>query len=668
MTSSAPHPGRESSERKTGLTSLLVTGVASWLLYMAFSWVSRDFGYETPGPERPILLVLSLLVVAFACSLLALRAALRADGHHDLVTVIWVFAVAFRATVLLTEPFQEIDLYRYIWDGHATTAGVNPYRYSPSQVRSADRRQRLPRDLRRLAELRDTNPAVATILSRIHYEELTTVYPPVSQAVFAITAAATPRGATVKTHLVAMKLALTAFDLLTLFLLIRMLRHLGMPVGWAVAYGWCPLVVKEFANSGHLDSIAICLTTASLYFALTAFFPAASAGRGATGGTAEEHHSPIRGRPVMVAGLFLGLAIGAKLYPVVLAPLLFVTAWRRAGGRWAVCAASVASGVSACTLLPMFFGDASDCASDSVGWARPTAQRSLTETRWAQPTRRLRYAPPAPVTTHDGLLPPRPDVGLPRKTGGGPPTAASAVTPPATLAGRRRFRHPQTLPSNDGLAAFLSRWKMNDFLFYLVEANVSVSDGNGNEPAPWFVVTPLMWRTAATRGTQHIVERLTEQATGASQRLSDTQAAFLLARCATGMAFLILALWLACKAPKDARPARCLELAFLTLAWFWLLQPTQNPWYWIWALPLVPFARGRAWLAMSGLVLCYYARFWFTHHYADVTLLGTPYRGPAFFDNVIVWIEYAPWFLWLAADAFRRRVSGRNTQLKSRSV
>jgi len=55
MTSSAPHPGRESSERKTGLTSLLVTGVASWLLYMAFSWVSRDFGYETPGPERPIL-------------------------------------------------------------------------------------------------------------------------------------------------------------------------------------------------------------------------------------------------------------------------------------------------------------------------------------------------------------------------------------------------------------------------------------------------------------------------------------------------------------------------------------------------------------------------------------------------------------------------------------
>jgi hypothetical protein len=270
------------SKPKTGLTTLIALGVLSWVIYAAFSWLSRDFGYETPGPQRPILVVLALLAVAFLLHLPALYAAIRADGHRDLVPAIWVFAIAFRATLLFTEPFQEVDIYRYVWDGQAARAGVSPYRYSPTQVRAADARDPLPDDLRRLVALRDSDPTIATVLARIHHSDLTTVYPPVSQAVFAAAAATTPGGVNLRTHLAVMKSWVTAFDLLTLFLLIRILRHLGKPVGWAVAYGWCPLVVKEFANTGHLDSIAVCLTTAAVYFALKAFYPtdAAVAGRG----------------------------------------------------------------------------------------------------------------------------------------------------------------------------------------------------------------------------------------------------------------------------------------------------------------------------------------------------------------------------------------------------
>ena len=69
-------------------------------------------------------------------------------------------------------------------------------------------------------------------------------------------------------------------------------------------------------------------------------------------------------------------------------------------------------------------------------------------------------------------------------------------------------------------------------------------------------------------------------------------------------------------------------------------------------LPLLPFARSRVWLAMSGLVLLYYLRFWLGYHFSDEPVLGTVYRGTAFFDLVVTWFEYAPWFVCLTAAYF----------------
>jgi hypothetical protein len=98
-----------------------------------------------------------------------------------------------------------------------------------------------------------------------------------------------------------------------------------------------------------------------------------------------------------------------------------------------------------------------------------------------------------------------------------------------------------------------------------------------------------------------------------------------------------------------------LSAAFLTVAWFWLLLPTQNPWYWTWALPFLPFARGRAWLAVSGLAFVYYVRFWMTSHFPDGQVLGTPYNGALFFDYVVTWFEFGPWFIALIASTLWRR-------------
>jgi hypothetical protein len=82
------------------------------------------------------------------------------------------------------------------------------------------------------------------------------------------------------------------------------------------------------------------------------------------------------------------------------------------------------------------------------------------------------------------------------------------------------------------------------------------------------------------------------------------------------------------------------ETAFLMLAWLWMLAPTQNPWYWMWTMPFVAFARNPVWMWVSGATLLYYLRFWFSTLDPSVQLLGSPYGGEPFFDRIVVWVEH----------------------------
>ncbi|MEM8735226.1 MAG: hypothetical protein AAGG44_13430, partial [Planctomycetota bacterium] len=105
---------------------------------------------------------------------------------------------------------------------------------------------------------------------------------------------------------------------------------------------------------------------------------------------------------------------------------------------------------------------------------------------------------------------------------------------------------------------------------------------------------------------------------------------------------------------------RFLEYACWTLAWFWLLSPTQNPWYWTWVLPFVPFVRNRLWLGVGGLAMVYYLRFYFRYELDGVDVLSTGYIGSDYFDFVVVAIEFGPWLALLLATALYRRISGRS--------
>ncbi len=579
--------GRENVEQRKAtsrsLRLLAVLAIVSSGIYATISFLSWRFDVGSSSTQRPIVLVLALFAATFLLHLLAIRSARRAPKGRELLLLILVPAVVFRITLWLSVPIQEIDIYRYLWDGAVSKAGVSPYRFSPRQVREARSRPTVNGDLTRLVALRERTPPLDDILDRVHFAHLPTVYPPVSQWVFAAIAYTTPDRAPVFGRLLVAKAWFIAFDLATLAVVIGLLRVAGRPMSLCIVYAWCPLLLKEVANSGHLDSIAVFLATLSVYLAALVLKRLPTAAH-----RSQRNASVI---PVVLSlgvAVVLALAVGAKLYPVVLAPLLFAVCAVRIGWRWIPLPVLLFSVTVLVVLRPMM------------------AERQPVPTRNDAPTPALANTMPTdgPVTDSDF--------------------------------------HP--VDPRLGIATFLSRWEMNDFLFLILVENMKPDSLSANEQTPWFCVVPLSVRNNLTG--------IVSTCFGVSAR----NAPFLAARVLTLAVFLVLATWFAWQAARTPHGARLAQSAFLTLAWFWLLCPTQNPWYWTWVLPFLPFlptGRMRVWLFVSGIVFIYYLRFWFSYHWSETHLLGTGYAGTTFFDFVVTWIEFAPWFAWLAMDGYR---------------
>lgn len=312
---------------------LWVLGCLSLPIYGGVSALSFRFHYGEGHGDRPILVVLMLLATVTLGYLLALAAVLRRgrktweeDGKVDVrdtrqLRVILLFSLAYRLVLLLSVPIQEIDYYRYLWDGRVCLDGVNPYRFSPQQVDQWGPAAEPSSELSALWHLTQESDAIQTIFQRVHHREVPTAYPPVAQAVFASAALVTPVSAAFWVHVLVLKVLLVGFDFAALGVLIALLRRLRLPETWCLAYGWCPLALKEFANSGHLDSIAVFFSTLAMFWLVAALHrPGPREGRLSLG------------LPT-AAMLALGMAVLAKSYPVILLPVVTAFLAARLGYR-----------------------------------------------------------------------------------------------------------------------------------------------------------------------------------------------------------------------------------------------------------------------------------------------------------------------------------------------
>jgi hypothetical protein len=220
---------------------------------------------------------------------------LRGGDQRPALVLILGTAVLLRLIALAAPVFLSDDINRYIWDGRVQAAGINPYRYIPTDPE--------------LEPLRD--PVIFPNINRNNYAP--TIYPPVAQMLFL---AASRFGETA----LAVKLMFVTIEAVGIGTLIFILRAAGRPPEHILLYTWHPLPVWEIAGSGHADAAVVTFTALALAAAVS-------------------------GRRVWSA-VALAAATLVKFLPLVLAPALWRLAksnfgdWRWPGAFFAVIVAA----------------------------------------------------------------------------------------------------------------------------------------------------------------------------------------------------------------------------------------------------------------------------------------------------------------------------------------
>ncbi len=271
------------------LTSWIGVGTVLLLLAALLAWASPLFSYDydlNDLPALPLAAGLSFAGLIFLVLLPLIRTSLLQPPKQQrrILIVILAFGVILRALLMWSEPALEDDYQRYMWDGAVTANGLNPYARSPS-----DAAKQPPGSLER-----DLVEQSAPVHERINHAYLKTIYPPVTQGAFALAYLIKPWS------LIAWRLVVLIGEGATLGLLLLLLREAGRSPLWLALYWWNPVVVKELINSAHMEAIVT-------PFVLAAFLAA------------------IRGR-LLASTTALGFAMGAKIWPAMLAPLI----WRSA--------------------------------------------------------------------------------------------------------------------------------------------------------------------------------------------------------------------------------------------------------------------------------------------------------------------------------------------------
>ena len=199
-------------------------------------------------------------------------------------TILLIFsAVVLRAPLWPMEPTLSDDLQRYRWEGKVQAHGWNPYAMVPKDPR--------------LAGLRDNYYAI------IPGKEIPAIYPPVSELVFWATWKVFPGATSFKTPF-------AAADILILLILAWMFRREKLRDFRIAVYAWNPLVIVEFAGSGHNDVLAVLGVVCGL--ALVKKWPTLS------------------NIPITLAAL-------AKAFPALLLPVWIRRAsWPAKKGWWAI--------------------------------------------------------------------------------------------------------------------------------------------------------------------------------------------------------------------------------------------------------------------------------------------------------------------------------------------
>ena len=231
-------------------------------------------------------------------------------------------AIILRGLILFAFPNLSDDIYRFIWDGHLTALGENPFSHLPTYY---------------IQNQLFTDVLTPELFAKLNSANYFSVYPSVCQGVFFVAVSVFPKsifGATI-----VIKSFLFACEIGTLLLLKRLSKdstfeakrsgnfksflnvsQLQTPLIYAIN----PLIIIELVGNVHFEA-------AMIFFFLLAIYVLKAAYVGHTQGTSRV----VRTLPMFLAAAAWSLSISAKLLTIMLLPLVWrELGWKKSSQFW----------------------------------------------------------------------------------------------------------------------------------------------------------------------------------------------------------------------------------------------------------------------------------------------------------------------------------------------
>jgi alpha-1,6-mannosyltransferase len=241
--------GMQTDQRAIIGASGLAMGLAALLLlgYWPHSSLFRHL------PQQITWYLLSFAPASLLWLLWRLR---RLTLTRSAIAILFGVGLLLRLCFALHPPALSTDIFRYLWEGRITNAGLDPYQLAPNDLTLAPLASEYPEH------------------HHINHPEFRSVYPPNAMTLFRVAALFDTPGAFYVFKLMLVFAELGLFYLLLLGLthqgqtsLVSPLLRLEERQIYALLYWLCPLSLIELSGSGHLDIFAIlCLVLAYLHW------------------------------------------------------------------------------------------------------------------------------------------------------------------------------------------------------------------------------------------------------------------------------------------------------------------------------------------------------------------------------------------------------------------
>jgi len=188
----------------------------------------------------------------------------------------YFWSILLRILLLFSVPGLSDDIYRFIWDGRLIFNGLDPFAQLPPEY------------------LNQGVGLTKGIFEQLNSQEYFTIYPPLNQAIFFLSVVFTPESE--MWSIVIIRVIILAFEIGSIKLIRKLLRHYGLPQKYGLLYALNPLVILELTGNLHFEGILIFFLLLALWF--------------------------YEQKRFYRSALFFGLSVATKFLPLIFLPLM----------------------------------------------------------------------------------------------------------------------------------------------------------------------------------------------------------------------------------------------------------------------------------------------------------------------------------------------------------